>query len=283
MATKKGLGRGLDALFFENDTPETGQNTELLSLSEIEPNREQPRKAFDPEALQTLADSIRENGLLQPILVRPLPGGGYQIVAGERRWRASRMAGLTQVPVVIRELDDAKAMAVALIENLQREDLNPVEEAAGYRELMDRFSMTQAQVAENVGKSRPVVANALRLLSLTKPVLAAVEEKRLSAGHARALCAVEDPAVQEALAEQVIRQELTVRETERLVKNALSPEKPAKIRKTDSFYGEAELALKETLGRKVKIKADEKGQGRLELPFYSKEDLTALLKQIGKE
>lgn len=192
MAVRKGgLGKGLDALFIDNTT-DNGPVT--LRISEIEPNRSQPRKEFDEAALADLADSIREHGVIQPLLVRPLPSGGYQLVAGERRWRASRMAGLSEVPVVIRELSDHETMELALIENLQRQDLNPMEEALGYRSLMDEYQMTQEEVAKVIGKSRPAIANSLRLLALPQPVAEWIQEGKLSAGHGRALLALEDEA-----------------------------------------------------------------------------------------
>ena len=187
---KGGLGKGLDALFVENDTGDTSSVT--LRISEIEPNREQPRKNFDEEALTELADSIRQHGVIQPLLVRPMENGTYQLVAGERRWRASRMAGLTEVPVVIKDLSEIEAMELALIENLQRQDLNPIEEAVGFQQLMERYSMTQEQVASRVGKSRPAVANALRLLNLPEQVVAMVQSGEVSPGHARALLKLED-------------------------------------------------------------------------------------------
>ena len=187
---KGGLGKGLDALFVENDTGDTSSVT--LRISEIEPNREQPRKYFDEEALTELADSIRQHGVIQPLLVRPMENGTYQLVAGERRWRASRMAGLTEVPVVIKDLSEIEAMELALIENLQRQDLNPIEEAVGFQQLMERYSMTQEQVASRVGKSRPAVANALRLLNLPEQVVAMVQSGEVSPGHARALLKLEE-------------------------------------------------------------------------------------------
>ena len=190
-AKKGGLGKGLDALFMDNETVDSG-GVVTLRLSQIEPNRDQPRKIFSEEALNELADSIREHGVLQPLLVRPLPGGSYQLVAGERRWRASRMAGLQEVPVVIREMDEEQAMEIALIENLQREDLNAIEEATGYKQLMERYGMTQEQVAKRVGKSRPAIANALRLLNLPQKVMDMVGEGEVSPGHARALLAFDD-------------------------------------------------------------------------------------------
>ena len=211
MAPKKkaGLGKGLDALFIDNSTEENGDK--LVNINDIEPKRDQPRKYFDEEALKELADSIAMHGVIQPLLVRPLSDGGYQLIAGERRWRASRMAGLTQVPVVVREMTDMEAMELALIENLQREDLNPIEEAEGYKLLMDTYSFTQEQAAEKVGKSRPAVANALRLLVLPQEVLDMVKQGIISSGHARTLIPLSDEALIIKLAEEISQKELTKR------------------------------------------------------------------------
>ena len=284
MATRKGgLGKGLEALFVDNETEEITPST--LKLTEIEPNREQPRKDFDEKALSELADSIREHGVLQPLLVRPLKDGRYQLIAGERRWRASRMAGLTEVPVIVRDLDDQAAMELALIENLQRTDLNIMEEAAGYRELMERYGMTQEVVAKRVGKSRPAVANALRMLALPEATAKLVREGKLTAGHARALLGLPDPAEIDPLAERVLAAGLSVRETERLVADRkVSPEKkpqPAvKNWGEDSRLKQTVLYLSEYFGRKAQIKAKKDGTGRIVIDFYSKEDLEALLKQM---
>lgn len=284
MATRKGgLGKGLEALFVDNETEEITPST--LKLTEIEPNREQPRKDFDEKALSELADSIREHGVLQPLLVRPLKNGRYQLIAGERRWRASRMAGLTEVPVIVRDLDDQAAMELALIENLQRTDLNIMEEAAGYRELMERYGMTQEVVAKRVGKSRPAVANALRMLALPEATARLVREGKLTAGHARALLGLPDPAEIDPLAERVLAEGLSVRETERLVADRkVSPEKkpqPAvKNWGEDSRLKQTVLYLSEYFGRKAQIKAKKDGTGRIVIDFYSKEDLEALLKQM---
>ena len=274
---------GLEALFVDNETEEITPST--LKLTEIEPNREQPRKDFDEKALSELADSIREHGVLQPLLVRPLKDGRYQLIAGERRWRASRMAGLTEVPVIVRDLDDQAAMELALIENLQRTDLNIMEEAAGYRELMERYGMTQEVVAKRVGKSRPAVANALRMLALPEATAKLVREGKLTAGHARALLGLPDPAEIDPLAERVLAEGLSVRETERLVADRkVSPEKkpqPAvKNWGEDSRLKQTVLYLSEYFGRKAQIKAKKDGTGRIVIDFYSKEDLEALLKQM---
>lgn len=283
MAMKKGLGKGLDALFSDNTTSTDGAPTEQLKISEIQPNRNQPRKAFDDEALQQLADSIREHGVIQPILVRPLPSGGYQIVAGERRWRASRMAGLSEVPVIVREYDDNKAMEIALIENLQRENLNPIEEAQGYNELMEVYSMTQAEVSASVGKSRSSIANTLRLLNLPKEVLEMVTQGRLSSGHARALLTIENEFVLIDVAERACDNKMTVREVENFVKNSTKGDPiPTKKVRRESYFDEMEIALNTELNRKVKISGKEKGT--IEITYHSKEDLADLAKLLaGKE
>ena len=213
---KGGLGKGLEALFADNSTDEAAVST--LAVSEIEPNRGQPRKQFDPAALADLADSIRQHGVLQPLVVRPMPDGSYQLVAGERRWRAARMAGLSQVPVVIKELSDSETMALALIENLQREDLNAIEEAMGYRDLMENFGLTQEQVSAKVGKSRPVVTNALRLLGLPEEVRGLLSEGKLSAGHARALLSLGEEELIRQAAADTVKKGLSVRQVEALAK-----------------------------------------------------------------
>lgn len=288
MAAKKGgLGRGLDALFADNSIEEIAStNAVKLKIMDIEPNRDQPRKIFDEDALAELADSIAKHGVIQPLLVRPMPDGSYQLVAGERRWRASRMAGLTEVPVVIKELSDDEAMALALIENLQREDLNAIEEAQGIKALMDTLSLTQDEAAERVGKSRPAVANALRLLKLPDSVIALVSDGKLSPGHARALLGFKDEQDIIETADLIIEKGLTVRDVEKLVKKRNKEpkaEKPAARRA--SYYDEVELALTDFLGRKVKVGTKPgKESGVLEIDFFDKDDLTRLadaLKSLG--
>ena len=282
MAAKKGgLGRGLDALLVDNSIENISSSSAVkLKLNEIEPNKNQPRKIFDDEALSELSASIEKHGIIQPLLVRPLPGGTYQLVAGERRWRAARMAGLTEAPVVIRELSDEDASALALIENLQREDLDPIEEAEGYRYLMDTFAITQEEAAQRVGKSRSAVANLMRLLSLPKDVLELVRAAKLSAGHARALLPLEDAKLITAFANDIIAKGLSVRQTEKLVKDFLKPQKankkPAEKDK-DKYITEVELSLCESLGRKVSIKGSEKG-GSITIEFFNKDDLKKLAK-----
>lgn len=285
MAKKGGLGTGLDALFQDNSPIESEKSVLTLSVNEVEPNREQPRKEFDEDALSELSKSIEQNGVIQPILVRPVTGGTYQIVAGERRWRAARMAGLTEVPVVIREMSDEEAAVFALIENLQREDLNPIEEAIGIRSLIDEFGMTQDEAADRVGKSRVAVTNTLRLLKLPENILSMVAKGKITAGHARALISLEDEGRMLKIANAVIDNNLTVREVEKMVKTELSGEKakPQKReKKRDKYYDEVELALTQTLGRKVKIYLSKGGKGTLEFEFFGKEDLTKLAKEFDK-
>lgn len=290
MAKKGGLGKGLDALFVDNAT-DSQSTVSTIRLSQVEPNKDQPRREFDPAALSELADSIREHGVLQPIIVRPLEGGTYQIVAGERRWRASRMAGLTEIPVVVKELDDLVTMELALIENLQREDLTAIEEAQGYHSLMELYGMTQEQVSKRVGKSRPVVANALRLLSLPAPILVDLMAGRLSPGHARVLAGVEDPIVAVALSNRVMDQNLSVRALERLAKSQKEKSKQAQKAEDKSrapldqeqrFYREMEIALQEALGRKVRISQRASG-GTLEVEFFSRGDLSDLARRLSDE
>ncbi len=272
---KGGLGKGLDSLFNDNAVSENG--IVELPINEIEPNRDQPRKEFDEVALAELADSIAQHGLLQPITVRPTSNLRYQIVAGERRWRASRLAGLEKVPVIIRNMTDLECAQIALIENLQREDLNPVEEALGYRSLMDAHGLTQEEVASAVGKSRPTVANSLRLLGLPEDVLLLVNNGEISAGHGRALLSFKD---EEAMykAVEYAKKGASVREIERLA--AAKPDKkPTKKVKT-SFYKEVELALKEELGRKVQI-VGKAGKGTVTIDFYSDEELADMAMRLG--
>ncbi len=288
MAPKKksGLGKGLDALFLDNSTENQSGSVTQLSLNEIEPNREQPRKHFDEAALSELSESIAMHGVIQPLLVRPISDGGYQLIAGERRWRASRMAGLTQVPVVIREMSDSEAMELALIENLQREDLNPIEEAEGFKLLMDTYSLTQEQAAERVGKSRPAVANALRLLSLPAKVILLLKEGKLSSGHARALLPLKDEKTMLLLCKEIEEKDLSVRETERIVKNLLSDKKEKKEKqpkKRDPYYDECELSIREVLGRKASINLAKGDKGTIEIEFFGKDDLKKILKSLAGE
>ena len=284
MAPKKkaGLGKGLDALFIDNSTEENGDK--LVNINDIEPKRDQPRKYFDEEALKELADSIAMHGVIQTLLVRPLSDGGYQLIAGERRWRASRMAGLTQIPVVVKEMTDEEAMELALIENLQREDLNPIEEAEGFKLLMDTYSFTQEQAAEKVGKSRPAVANALRLLSLPQEVLDMVKQGIISSGHARTLIPLTDEKLIIKLAEEISQKELSVRETEKIVKTLMKPKSEIvkKKSKRDPYYDECEIAIREELGRKAKINVSRGNKGSIEIEFFSKEDLQSILEALTR-
>lgn len=282
MAKKmSGLGKGLGALMLENSTDEMLTENEL-PLNEIVPNRDQPRKTFDEASLEELAQSIKQHGVLQPLLVRPIPSGGYQLVAGERRWRACRIAGLNKVPVVIKELTDTETMEIAIIENLQREDLNPIEEAEGLQALIDKCGYTQEEVAASVGKSRPAIANSLRLLRLPQEVREMTKNGEISAGHARALLAFDNDAMMLEAARNIVSNKMTVRDVERLakIKETNEPHR-RRARRRDSFYDEVELSLSETLGRKVKVYTG-RGSGTLEIEFYSQEDLKALANKLGE-
>ena len=281
MAVKKGgLGRGLESLF-EDAARDVGGPVSTLPLREIEPDKDQPRKDFDEQALSELADSIARHALLQPIAVRAAAGGAYKIIAGERRWRAARLAGLSEVPVVIKDVTDAEAMELALIENLQREDLDPVEEAMGYRQLMERCELTQEQTAQKIGKSRSAIANSLRLLNLPDDVLAFLKEGKLSTGHAKVLLGLPDAALQSQAAEAVVGQNLNVRQTEALCKKLVKPEKPAKPQPLrPALAGEVEYALRQVLGSEVKVDY-KNGQGSLTVHFYSDEQLSAFANLLG--
>ena len=285
MASERGLGKGLGALLGDAalQTQEAGSLS--LPISQVEPGLKQPRKRFDDEALADLADSIRQHGVIQPLTVRRLSSGYYQIIAGERRWRAAKLAGLSEVPVVIIEADDRKVMELGLIENLQREDLNPMEEAGGYRVLMEEYGLTQEEVAQQVGKSRPAVANALRLLSLPPSLHPLLEDGQLSAGHARAILSIPSPQLQEKLADKVVAEGLSVRQTEALAKRLAAGEAtpPPRPEGPDlSIYlKEAERTLGARFGRKVSIVSG-KRKGRIELEYYGPDDLTALLDLLEK-
>lgn len=280
-----GLGRGLDSLFADNSVEEINPSVNKLRIMEIEPNHDQPRKDFDEKSLSELAESIEQHGVLQPLVVRPLANGSYQLVAGERRWRAARIAGLTEVPVVIKELTDEEVIEIAMIENLQREDLNPLEEALGYRYMMDELNITQEQAAEKVGKSRPAVANALRLLKLPNEIQDMVKNNLISPGHARALLGFDSEDMIVQTAKMIIKEDLSVREVENLVKKSKEIPKVAKQQKRDKFFSEVEIALVENLGRKVKIKEAKQDAGVLEIEFFDKDDLEGLamkLENYGK-
>ena len=284
---KKGLGMGLDALFAANhyeDEPEA--ELLIVPIEKVEPREDQPRQTFDPQALQDLADSIAQYGLIQPITVRRLPHDFYQIIAGERRWRASRMAGLNEVPVRILEADDRRTAELALVENLQREDLNPIEEAKGYRSLMHDYGLTQEETARSVGRSRPAVANSLRLLSLSAPVMTLVEKGELSAGHARALIPIENEQRQLQAAQEVIKKNLSVRMTERMAARLCRPEaeeKPEEKSGEITVDYAAELAdeLGKKLGRRIRL-IEKNGSGRIELEYYNAEDREKLIEQLRK-
>ena len=280
----KGLGKGLAALLGDNVLENAEEKSSLyLPISQVESCAGQPRKQFDPDALADLADSIREHGIIQPLTVRKLQSGYYQIIAGERRWRAARMAGLDQVPAIVIEADDRKAMELAMIENLQREDLNPIEEAEGYRQLMEQYNLTQEETAQRVGKSRSVVANALRLLNLCPPVRAMVEDGRLSNGHARTILPL-SPALQEKAADAILKSDLSVRQTELLVKKLTAEEKDKPAVTTGglevNYAEEAAKALGTHLGRGCKIVSGRK-KGRIELEYYGMDDLNNLLDALN--
>ena len=285
MAAKKGgLGKGLDAIFSEKDM-EDSNTAVAIRIDELEPNRAQPRKSFDDESIAELADSISRHGVLQPLLVRPLIGGGYQIVAGERRWRAARMAGVKEVPAVVRDLSESEVMQLALIENLQREDLNPLEEAGGYQALIEEYGFTQEDVARTVGRSRPAVANALRLLALPEDLRELVSEGVLSAGHARTLLAFPDEESMRRAAKLAVEQELSVRQLEKLAQGAKEQleeqeEKREPPKRRIPYFDEVELALNEHLGRRVAVKGNKK-KGTLQIEFYGEDDLAELLKLFG--
>lgn len=278
---KGGLGGGLDSLF-EDNTAEV-QVKKTLRISEIEPNRSQPRKHFDETAIQTLADSIREHGVLQPLLVRPLASGGYQIVAGERRWRAAKMLGLDEIPVVIKDLSDLETAQIALIENLQRENLDPIEEALGFRRLQDDFGMRQEDVAKTVGRSRSAIANATRLLRLPEEVQVLVADGSISAGHARALLGFTDETLMIQAAKKAANGLLTVRQLEKLAaETETAPETEETPAPLPTYYGEVEQALHTRLGRKVKVQY-KKNKGTLTLEFYDDDDLRELARLLSPE
>ena len=282
MAKPRGLGKGLEALF-EDSRDDSKSGVTTVRLSEIEPNLSQPRKQFDEEALSELADSIAAHGVLQPLLIRPTSGGTYQIVAGERRWRAARLAGLTEVPALIREINDEEMDQLALIENLQREDLNAVETAQGYRRLMDKYGMTQEQLSEAVGKSRPAIANTLRILSLPEEILPMVANGSLSAGHAKAILSAPEER-REALAKKIAAEGLSVREAERLAtkkeKSTEEQQKPKEKFPKNAYCREMQLAMATELGRPVNITENKIG-GTIELPFYAKEELAAICERLA--
>ncbi len=272
MAKIGGLGRGLDSLF--SDNADNG-NVAEIRISEIEPNRNQPRKNFSDDALNELSESIKEHGLISPILVRPL-GNGYQIIAGERRWRASRLAGLSTIKAIVKDMSDEEVMEVALIENLQRENLNPIEEAEGYGELIKKLGLTQEQVAEKLHKSRSYITNSLRLLSLDTMSVNALKEGKISVGHAKALLSIDDISLRTIALKEAING-ASVREIEKL------KPKQIKIKSTDRYYDEVALALKDRLRRNVKITPKQKGRGTIQIEFYNKDELTEITKRLTEK
>ena len=283
MAASKGLGKGLGALLGDiSDVPAEKTPYQLLPIHKVEPNPGQPRQDFDEDELQALADSIATHGIVQPLTVRPLESGYYQIIAGERRWRAARLAGLREVPAIVMEADDKTTMELALIENLQRQDLNPVEEALGYQSLISEYGLTQEDAARRVGKSRPAVANALRLLSLCPEVLEQVRSGKLTPGHARAVLSLKTPAEQKNAAQRIVALGLSVRQAELLCKNLSKPApKEKEPTLTVDYVAECEKALSRQLGRGVRIVNGER-KGRFELEFYGQEDLQLLLDALMK-
>lgn len=277
MATKnRGLGRGIESIFDENSTD--SDKIVTLNINEIEPNRNQPRKDFDEEALNSLAESIGQHGLIQPIIVRPTIGGGYTIIAGERRWRACRMAGLTEIPVVIKDTDEQNLMEMALVENLQREDLNPVEEALGYKSLIDNFGLTQEEVATKMAKSRSAVANALRLLNLNEEELEALRSGKITSGHARALLSAENEEIRAKMFESALNGE-NVRVLEKMAKEK---KKATKKATKPTFYNEVELSIKNELHRRATVKSTGKGKGTLTIEFFSEQELSDFAEKLCK-
>ncbi len=286
MASKKpkGLGKGLEAIFLENVTKVEEQERQELKISEVEPNRAQARKEFDEDMLLELAESIAAHGVIQPILVRPMPNGAYQIVAGERRWRASRMAGKNTIPAVVKDMEDKECAEISLIENLQRADLNPVEEAKGYKALMDEYDFTQEQVAKVVFKSRPYITNSLRLLNLPEKLLQMLSDLDITVGHARALLPLEDKEKMYEIAQKIKENKLSVRDVENIVKKLLEGKKPRlpKSKNRSVFFDEVEIALRDTLGRKIHVKNKNKKSGVLEIEFYDEEDLRNIAEYFNK-
>lgn len=283
MAKKSGLGKGLDALFEDNINE--SQGTQTIRMSEIEPNKSQPRRHFDENAITTLADSIRQHGLIQPILVRST-GTGYQIVAGERRWRACRMLGMSEIPAVVKEFSDSETAQIALIENIQREDLNPIEEAAAYKELMENYDMTQEELSKAVGKSRSAIANAVRLLNMPEKVQELLRKGELSAGQAKAIAAAESEEQMVDLAERAANGQITVRAIEKLLaqKDEEEKEEPAKAdtekKQAMNYLTEMEISLHETLSRKVKINSKDGKKGTITIDFFDPDDLSDIASKL---
>ena len=295
MAVKRGLGKGIDSIIppskeepakaVEKAPAKTGPET-MVKITKVEPNREQPRKRFDDDALEELADSIRQFGVLQPLLVQDRKDH-YEIIAGERRWRAAKLAGLKEIPVIIKDYSDQEIVEISLIENIQREDLNPIEEAQAYRRLLEEFHLKQDEVADRVSKSRTAVTNSIRLLKLCDEVQQMVIEGLISAGHARALITIEDAKVQASLAQRILDEKLSVREVEKIVKSMQNPPKKKKTSEEDktmaAIYHEHEERLKKRLGTKVTVSSKGKGKGKIEIEFYNHDDFDRLMDMIGFE
>ena len=287
MAKKGGLGMGLDAIFDDN-TLESGNPSRTVRITDVEPNKKQPRKKFNEEEIQKLAESIRDHGLIQPIVVRMIEDERYQIVAGERRWRACKMAGIDEIPIIVRELSDEDTAKIALIENVQRADLNPIEEASAYKQLMDEFGMTQEAIAKMVGKSRPVIANSVRLLELPEEVRSMLEEEEITIGHAKALAAIEDEEIMLETAHKAAKGLLTVRNIEKIASELAKQENTEvkDISGTDrskrNHYTEIELGLSEKMNRKVKINAGKKGGGTIIFDFFDDTDLHEITEMLSK-
>ena len=283
---KKGvLGKGLDALF-EDNSLEAKENIRHVRLTDVEPNKNQPRKDFDDAQIQTLADSINEYGLISPIIVRPIADERYQIVAGERRWRACKMAGVTEIPIIIKDLDEEETAKIALIENLQRSDLNPIEESSAYKQLMDNYGLTQEAVSRIVGKSRSVIANSVRLLSLPEKIQDMLKNGSITVGHAKALAAISDEEYMTELAEKAASGEITVRNIEKaaqLQNEEQKSERSSVGRSEKVYYTEMELSLSDRLGRKVRINSKRNGKGTLVIDFFDKDDLSVIAEKLSSE
>lgn len=275
---KPALGKGLEALIPDIDVSRSEDNILEIDINEIEPNNAQPRKKFDEEKMQQLAESIKEHGIVQPVLVKK-EGGFYKLVAGERRWRAARMAGIKTIPAIVREFTDTEVMEISLIENIQREDLNPIEEADAYKKLMDEFGMTQEKIAERVGKSRSAIANTLRLVNLDERVKGYVMDGVLSEGHARALISINNSDIQYDAAKKIIDENLNVRQTEKLVKSIFNGKKQKSVKKTEAFILEAQERLKNILGTKVNVSYGRK-KGKIEIEYYSYDDLERIMDML---
>lgn len=281
MAIKRGLGRGLEALYDNTEAAEAEQKDLIeLRISMIEPNRDQPRKDFDEDALVTLSNSIAEHGIIQPIIVSPPENGFYKIIAGERRWRAAKMAGLREIPAIVRTYEKQKAAEVAMLENLQREDLNPIEEAEGYKNLMENFGLTQENLSRSLGKSRSAIANSVRILSLPQNIIDMVRNGLISEGHARTLLSVEDDAEKQRLAEEIINEKLSVRDTEKIAGEKKTAKKIAEKKEISPEIKEMEKRLSDNFGSKVKIITGRK-KGKIEIEYYGNDDFTRIMEKLG--